>query len=519
MLHWLKNLSVGAKVSFAPALGVACLALMGAIGWYANAQLRGALQSLTEDRMPRIAKIEALEQRLGELNASVNQSLAWEGAGFKAERIEALDKKIGADLTAYANDLNTLAGLPELDTKEKALVKELAATFAQYRKTSVDALDIKTGMLGNAASFMTVIDGHYAKLSELFGRMQQHESGLSAAATAEARSLSQSNRALILGGFVLAAALAAGFAWLGSRLIVTPLKEAAALAQAMSTGDFTVQPVDPATDATGQVLAAMGEVSRRLSVIVNDIRAAAEVVDTASAEIATGNADLSMRTESTASALEQTAASLEELTATIRLSADNARQANILARQASDVADEGGKAVSEVVDTMQKIDAQAKKIREIIGVIDGIAFQTNILALNAAVEAARAGEQGRGFAVVAQEVRTLAQRSGEASKEIRSLIGASVAQVEAGMEKVQTAGDTMQRIVTSIRSVSTTVDEISRATAEQASGIGQVNSAVAEMDRATQQNAAMVQEAAAAAESLKVQARRLSDSIGTLRTV
>lgn len=518
MTNWLKNTSVGFKVALAPAVGVLCLMAVGLIGLYANQQLSTSLSVLSEERMPSMAEVNQLGQRLGALNTAVNQSLAWEGAGFKAERIATLDKRIGSELAAYAADIDKMLKSPSTTAKEKELLGAVALDFAKYRQASLDALDIKQGMLSNAASFMTVIEGSYDKLNVSYGRLIENDKEQSAMVVAKAKALSASNTYSIAAGCVIAAALAGCFAWLGSRLIVTPLKEAAELANAMATGDFTVHPKAPSTDATGQVLTAMSEVSSQLSRIVTDIRSAANEVDTASGEIASGNADLSYRTENTASALEKTATSLDHLTSTLQTSAGNAEQANALARQASQVADEGGRAVSDVVETMQRIDAQAKKISEIIGVIDGIAFQTNILALNAAVEAARAGEQGRGFAVVAQEVRTLAQRSGDAAKEIRGLIVASVEQAAQGAQKVQAAGATMQRVVSSIRSVSATVDEISRSTAAQASGISQVNSAIAEMDRHTQQNAAMVEQAAAAAESLKLQARRLAESIGTLRT-
>ncbi len=518
LTNWLKNTSVGFKVALAPGVGVVCLVLVGLLGLYANQQLSKSLSVLGEERMPSMSQVNQLGQRLGALNTAVNQSLAWEGAGFKAERIATLDKRIDVDLARYAKDIDVMLNDPATTAKEKELLTAVATDFAKYRQASLDALDIKSGMLSNAASFMTVIEGSYDKLNVSYGKLIENDKQQSTLVVEQAKALAASNTGLIAVGCVLAAALAACFAWLSSRLIVKPLKEAAELANAMATGDFSVQPTAPSSDATGQVLTAMSEVASQLSRIVTDIRSAANEVDTASGEIASGNADLSRRTENTASALEKAATSLDQLTTTLRASAGSAEQANALARQASLVADEGGRAVSDVVETMQRIDTQAKKISEIIGVIDGIAFQTNILALNAAVEAARAGEQGRGFAVVAQEVRTLAQRSGDAAKEIRTLIKASVEQAGLGAQKVQAAGQTMQRIVTSIRSVSAMVDEISRATAEQASGISEVNRRVSEMDQHTQQNAAMVEQAAGAAESLKLQARRLAESIGTLRT-
>jgi methyl-accepting chemotaxis protein len=518
MLNWFKNAPVGVKVAMAPAVGVLCLAFIGAIGIFANAALGDSLASLSKQRLPHVMQVGVLEQKLANLNAMVNQSMAWEGAGFKADTIAQLDKRIGVELAEYEKRLADFAADPALDDTERTQLKALIAGYAKFRQSTADAIDIKSGMVANAASFMTTIESSYVGLRATFAKLVEHEKALADKAAADGLALGSRNNVLILASLLIAASLAAGLAWISSRMIVQPLQQASRIAQAMSTGDFTSERVSGSNDATGRVLSALSEVSRNLGTIVTDIRQTADQVSRASNEIAHGNNDLSQRTETTASALQQTAASLEELTATIRLSADNAVQANTMARHASDVANEGGAAVADVIATMERIDAQAKKIREITAVIDSIAFQTNILALNAAVEAARAGEQGRGFAVVAAEVRTLAQRSGTAAKEIRELIGASVEQVESGARKVQTAGQTMTRIVDSIRSVSSTVDEISRAAAEQASGIAQVNAAVSEMDRNTQQNAALVEQAAAATDALKGQARRLAESIGTLRT-
>ncbi len=267
----------------------------------------------------------------------------------------------------------------------------------------------------------------------------------------------------------------------------------------------------------GELLRSMGQMQEQLATVVGSIRSGADGVAIASAQIATGNQDLSGRTEQQASALQQTAATMEELGSTVRNNADNARQANQLAQAAAGVATEGGSVVGEVVSTMQGISESSRKIGDIIGVIDGIAFQTNILALNAAVEAARAGEQGRGFAVVAGEVRSLAQRSAEAAKEIKSLITRNVEQVEQGTALVDRAGKTMDEIVGSIRRVSDIVGEISSATAEQGGGIQQVGEAVGQMDQATQQNAALVEESAAAAESLKNQARQLVQTVSVFK--
>jgi methyl-accepting chemotaxis protein len=264
-------------------------------------------------------------------------------------------------------------------------------------------------------------------------------------------------------------------------------------------------------------MTSLGAMNASLHQMVTQVRQSADSIQTASSEVATGNQDLSSRTEQTASNLQQTASSMEQLTGTVKQSADSARQANQLATSAAEVAARGGVAVGQVVTTMEDINASSKKISDIIGVIDGIAFQTNILALNAAVEAARAGEQGRGFAVVASEVRSLASRSAAAAKEIKGLIGASVEKVEGGTRLVTDAGKTMDEIVSSVKRVSDIIGEITSASGEQSQGISEINGAVAQLDQMTQQNAALVEESTAAAESLKEQAMRLAEVVGTFK--
>ena len=292
--------------------------------------------------------------------------------------------------------------------------------------------------------------------------------------------------------------------------------EAAELARSVAAGDLSVQVRVRQGDATS-LMAQLQAMQNSLAKVVGNVRQSSESVATASAQIAQGNNDLSQRTEEQASALEETAASMEQLGATVKQNADNARQANQLALSATTVAVRGGEVVGRVVDTMKGINDSSKKIADIIGVIDGIAFQTNILALNAAVEAARAGEQGRGFAVVASEVRSLAQRSAEAAKEIKGLIGASVEKVEGGSRLVTDAGKTMTEIVSSVQRVSDIIGEITAASAEQSDGIGQINGSVTQLDQMTQQNAALVEESAAAAESLREQAVRLAEVVSTFK--
>ena len=320
---------------------------------------------------------------------------------------------------------------------------------------------------------------------------------------------------IILG--VAAVAVGVSFSWWVSRSITLPMNEAVKIAQRVATGDLTSRIEVTSRDETGQLLQALRDMNHALVNIVNEVRSGTETIASASQQIASGNADLSSRTESQASSLEETASSMEELTSTVKQNADNARQANQLAVSASEVAVKGGAVVSEVVDTMGSINESAKKIVDIIGVIDGIAFQTNILALNAAVEAARAGEQGRGFAVVASEVRNLAQRSAQAAKEIKALIDTSVEKVDAGSKLVDQAGETMQEVVESIKRVTDIMGEISSASAEQTSGIEQVQQAVAQIDETTQQNAALVEEAAAASESLREQADKLTHVVSVFK--
>ena len=312
-------------------------------------------------------------------------------------------------------------------------------------------------------------------------------------------------------------ALGAGVAWWIIRSITRPIEEAVAIARRVSAGDLALEFEADGRTETGLLLGALHEMKTRLASIVGDVRGNAEGVASASAQISTGNSDLSSRTEQQAAALQQTAASMEQLGATVRQNADNARQADQLARGASTVAVQGGEVVGQVVETMKGINESSKKVADIIGVIDSIAFQTNILALNAAVEAARAGEQGRGFAVVASEVRSLAQRSADAAKEIKTLIGASVDRVAQGTVLVDRAGVTMRDVVASIRRVTDIVAEISAASTEQSAGVAQIGEAVSQMDRTTQQNSALVEESAAAAESLKSQAHRLVDTVAVFK--
>jgi len=327
------------------------------------------------------------------------------------------------------------------------------------------------------------------------------------------QSLTLSSRTLMLSVGIAVIFFGAVFAWLLSRSITKPLAHAVAVAKTVAAGDLSGKIEISTKDETGQLLLALKDMNESLRKSVAEVRGGTDAIATASKQIAAGNLELSSRTEQQASALEETASSMEQLTSTVKQNADNAHRANLLAASASSVAAKGGTVMTQVVQTMEAINESSRKVVDIVSVIDGIAFQTNILALNAAVEAARAGEQGRGFAVVASEVRNLAQRSASAAKDIKALIGASVDQVIDGSALVTEAGATMEQIVDSIEKVTSIMAEIAAASTEQSAGIEQVNQAVGQMDQVTQQNAALVEEAAAAAQSMQEQSVTLAHAV------
>ena len=408
-----------------------------------------------------------------------------------------------------------LAALP--DGEVRALVARFGAAHTQmgvdYRRGYQDF--VAAGF--DAAAGDVAVKGKDRAPAELLVQAEEKMSALSAASVQQADAVGARATTLSYSLMLIGALAAAAAGVLVSRSITRPLDEAVEAARSVAAGDLRTAITVRGDDETGQLLLALKEMAASLQRIVLDVRGGAETIAVASHEIAQGNLDLSNRTERQAGALEETASSMEELTSTVRQNADNARQASQLAVSACDVAAKGGQVVEQVVGTMASISASSRRINDIIGVIDGIAFQTNILALNAAVEAARAGEQGRGFAVVAGEVRTLAQRSALAAKEIKDLIGESSACVEAGNRLAGEAGLTMSEIVDSVRQVMDIIGQISAASSEQSQGIAQVNQAVTEMDSATQQNAALVEEAAAAAQSLREQTVALTEVVSLFK--
>jgi methyl-accepting chemotaxis protein len=392
--------------------------------------------------------------------------------------------KVRPYMEAYLKSVNTFIGLASTDI-------DAALTRFPEMTTAFKSLEVEMGLLSNLIEDST-------------NRTQ------SSASTDLARRVML---IVTLSAWIILLALA----FFVGRSIIRPLKNAIEIARHVADGDLTSNIEVNSSDETGQLLQALKDMNESLGGIVSEVRNTTDSISTAAQQIAAGNSDLSQRTEEQASSLEETASSMEELTSTVKQNAENAKQANQLAANASDIAVKGGQAVGEVVQTMASISTSSKKIVDIISVIEGIAFQTNILALNAAVEAARAGEQGRGFAVVAAEVRNLAQRSAAAAKEIKTLIGDSVDKVDAGSKQVDQAGATMNEIVSAVKRVTDIMAEIAAASSEQSAGIEQVNRAIIQMDDVTQQNAALVEEAAAAAESMQEQAGTLMEAVSIFK--
>jgi len=507
-----KTLSIGKRLGMSFLATLTITALIAAAGVWRLETLKDASARLATVEMER----QALTQGWAALIRMnwVRASAALTSSDRAVQ--DALKVEMDAASAQIGEKQKRLEAMVDDDTGRK-LLEEVARTREAYRvkraalqKQKQAGEDVVGAVHGElrplADTYLASLDAIEKSMSDGLAESQ--------AATASAATASQ----WLLGlGAGAAIALGVLLGWLTSRSIIHPVRHAARSAEAIAQGDLTlaIDPVGPTE--TRVLLTAVRDMRDRLATIVHGVRQNAECVAMASGEIADGNNNLSARTEEQASALEETSSSMEQLSGTVRQNADNAAQANQLAMHASDVAAQGGDVVSRVVETMKGINDSSKRIVDIIGVIDGIAFQTNILALNAAVEAARAGEQGRGFAVVAGEVRSLAQRSAEAAKEIKTLISTSVERVEQGTNLVDQAGGTMEEVVTAIRRVTDIVGEISSASSEQSLGVSQVGEAMAQMDQATQQNAALVEESAAAAESLKAQAQQLVAAVAVFR--
>jgi methyl-accepting chemotaxis protein len=467
-----------------------------------------------ERRVPALMQMAELELNVTRMSLQVRHAILSrtpEELAATLADIGTRRKHIDEALVAYEKGLFTQAGRDRF-----ASVPPVVADF--WRVGGENIALIQAGKKEEAFAFLVdkTIPARNALLEQLSQTVRyQNESLDKDIDTIQAETAQ--TKFVVLGLLLASVVLLGLFSWHIASLLQRRILQARQVAEQVRDGDLATSVSDASRDELSPLLAALSEMQQSLSRVVGSVRGNAESVATASAQIAQGNQDLSGRTEQQASALQQTAATMEQLGTTVRHNADSAKQANQLAITASSVAAQGGQVVGQVVTTMQAINDSSRRINDIIGVIDGIAFQTNILALNAAVEAARAGEQGRGFAVVAAEVRNLAQRSADAAKEIKGLIGRSVEQVEQGTALVDQAGKTMTEIVGSIQRVSDIVAEISSASIEQSSGVQQVGEAVTQMDQATQQNAALVEESAAAAESLKGQAHQLVQAVAVFR--
>ncbi len=505
---------IGPRLAAVMGVMLALLMLMSALAMLQMKRMQEQTHDITSNWLPSVALVNQLNTNCADYRvAEIGHVLATDDADMAAKDQQM--SKVMAEWEKNRSGYVKLISSPE----EKRLYDEFMADWKSYmaahdklyafsRKNETEkARAILEGESRKSFDAASVTLDKIVALNTQ-GASQASETADGAYATA---------RTVVVSALVAVTLVALLLSRLLIRSITGPLQRAVTVADAVADGDLQQTVEAQGGDEAAQLMRALERMRQGLMNTVSRVRANAESVSTASSEIAQGNADLSQRTEQQASALQQTAATMSELASTVRSNADNARQADQLARSAVDAARQGGSAVGDVVNTMRGISDSSRKIADIIGTIDGIAFQTNILALNAAVEAARAGEQGRGFAVVAGEVRTLAQRSAEAAKEIKSTIPSNVEQVERGSQQVDTAGASMDSLVQAIQRVTDIVGEISNASVEQADGVGQVEQAVSQMDQVTQQNAALVEESAAAAESLKQQALQMVEIVSVFR--
>jgi methyl-accepting chemotaxis protein-1 (serine sensor receptor) len=510
-----RNISIKWRLVVTMAFMGVMLIIGGAMGVFGLKSTNGSLREVYSSQLASSIAINTSIVRLLQERTALDRVVTRPDAPNAAEVVKRAEGFREQSNTAWT----TYLALPA-SAEEKKLSNEVNANRDLYLRDGVGAL-LAAIKIGDAEETERLM---FEKMAPLFSAFEKSASALTdyqmktAAATYErSQSMYEIFQILAIGGVLfglLAVALSAFFL---VRAIMRPLREMLGHFDAIAAGNLSGRVEVTSTNEMGTLMSGLGKMQNSLIETVREVRSGTDTIATASGQIAAGNQDLSARTEEQASSLEQTASSMEQLSATVKQNADNARQANQLAGSAFEVARQGGQVVAQVVDTMGAINASSKQIVDIIGVIDGIAFQTNILALNAAVEAARAGEQGRGFAVVATEVRSLAQRSAGAAKEIKTLIDGSVEQVGVGAKLVDQAGATMAELVTSVQRVADIMGEISAASTEQSAGIEQVHQAVAQMDQVTQQNAALVEEAAAASEAMQDQAGRLAQVVGVFQ--
>ncbi|MBR7747923.1 methyl-accepting chemotaxis protein [Undibacterium baiyunense] len=510
----LNNLKIRYKLGLSFAVVIALMLIVSVDSFSGMKKLSADIELVGNDRLPKVKLAQAIKNALNENARNMRNILLLRDVESQKNEYDGIEK---------SNTIisNSIVELERRITSKRGqgLIKNLMEASSAFSESTSKFLNHTRAGEYDAALQLMQSDilnkqAHYFNTLDALIEYQEH---LIADAIQEGEAIFiRESRALIFIS-VLAVAIATVLGWLLSHTLTTQLGKAVNLANKVANGDLRTNIQVNSTDEIGQLSLALREMNEGLIKIVQQVRSGTHTIASASSQIAVGNMDLSSRTEEQASSLEETASSMETLTSIVKKNAENAYQASQLADSASAVATRGGKVVSKVVDTMDAINQSSKKIVDIIGVIDGIAFQTNILALNAAVEAARAGEQGRGFAVVASEVRTLAQRSATAAKEIKALIDDSVSKVTDGTQLVDEAGKTMQEIVTSVKRVNDVIGEISIASNEQTAGIEQINMAILKMDEVTQQNASLVEEAAAAAESMQNQAQSLESAVSVFK--
>jgi methyl-accepting chemotaxis protein len=515
-MQLLDNLSLRGKLLLAPAACLVLLTLSTCVALWGFLQQRAALEALNEKRLPAYTFVARIESGVRDLNGLINRSIGYAAMGYNEKEIGAIDKALAEKAAELSKALaERTAHAPDQD--ERQVMQKLGGAYGRYDKALKETLDMRLAGAAIASTFLSTAQAEYDRVLAEISRLS--ESRLAAAgnevAAAKAAAVQAQWAMVLASGVAVVAGI--GLSLLLARGLLRRVAVASLAVGRLRDGDLTVPACAEGRDEIGRLVDDVEAVRLRLADTIHAVQQASDAVRTAAGEIASGNSDLSQRTEQQASSLQQTAASMEELTSTVTRNAATAREVTTLAGASRDVATRGSGVVAQVVATMEEISLSSRHIGEIIGTIDGIAFQTNLLALNAAVEAARAGEQGRGFAVVAAEVRSLAHRSAQAAREIKSLIGASVEKVNAGSRLVDEAGTTMNDIVAQARRVSDLIAEISRAATEQTSGLGEVNQAVGRLDHATQQNAALVEQSAAAAESLAQQADHLVRAVGVFR--
>ena len=511
----LKKLRIGPKLLLAPGVVLLLLMLLSAASYYGMVRQNASLENMVQVRAARLKAAADVAGEAKYAHANIYQLLAWINGSFAKDRLDALIKGINRKHGAIKTQLRDLAAVS--DPAERKLVDASARALEGYRKSVAETIELAQVDQSIATNSMQKAEKEFGILNSQLAQLAALEKTLSEAAYAAAKkefSTFGLTMALLV---LLSIALSLVVTMLVRRAMLGDIRAISDVVSELADGRLTGSVGSTGRDEIAETSRALDHTIGTLNQALRSVLASVRSIDTASQEIATGNLDLSTRTEMQAASLEQTASAMESLTLAVKENANNARMANELAASAATLAENGGQAVDRAVTTMERIRASSRKIVEIIGTIDGISFQTNILALNAAVEAARAGEQGRGFAVVAAEVRTLAQRSAAAAKEIKALIADSVAIIDGGSTSVNEAGSSMGHIVASVRQVNEIIERISVASSEQAEGIAEVNHAVGQMDDMTQQNAALVEQAAAASASLHEQTVNLAQAVSIFK--